>query len=251
MPIHHLYTYCCRSDSGNRSLYLNGRSLWQLGTSEFHLIGIPFYTFCDSTFDPVVKDYSCNTTWLALAQSTHLTKVNVFIVGSNAQGPPVVVCDHAISRENGIRNDWVPLAFLSGWQQGESSIGTVIGTSPGGTRIAAATWTKLLVWSIDPQLISAEFPCYFPIEDYNVTKEIGRLRPVQLPSRGVVHSMQWTDETILYAMTDHGLVKWDVGSTSRGIERACSLEPMIECLIEHASPKLADLKLLKVSRPWS
>ena len=37
-----------------------------------------------------------------------------------------------------------------------------------------------------------------------------------LPGEGVVHQMKWLDESTLFAVTDRGLVSWDVGARASG-----------------------------------
>ena len=96
--------------------------------------------------------------------------------------------------------------------------------SPGGGSIASATWSRVLVWTLNPRLLhQGELQHYFPVHDYNHKRGIGRLRPFLLKPMGVVHNMLWISETILYATTDQGLVKWDMGNMSDGEEENLSL----------------------------
>ena len=134
-------------------------------------------------------------------------------------------CDHVIDLEGGRRlPSWKALALLAGYREGTSSLGTVVAISPRGTKIAAATWSRVLVWSLNPTLLhQGELQHYFPVRDYNSKKGFGRLRPTLLSSEGVVHSMLWTNETQLYAATDRGLVKWDMGHMSDGERESLSL----------------------------
>lgn len=105
-----------------------------------------------------------------------------------------------------------------------SSLGTVVAISPKGTRLAAATWSRVLMWSFSPGLLlQDELQHYFPMRDFNLRKGFGRLRPTILSSVGVVYGMQFTDETHLYATTDQGLVKWDIGHLSDGRREHLSL----------------------------
>lgn len=105
-----------------------------------------------------------------------------------------------------------------------SSLGTVVAISPKGTKLAAATWSRVLMWSFSPKLlVQGGLQHYFPIRDFNLRKGFGRLRPTLLSSEGVVHNMQFTDETHLYATTDRGLVRWDVGHLSEGRRENLSL----------------------------
>ena len=97
--------------------------------------------------------------------------------------------------------------------------------SPGGRRIATANWSNVLVWSIEADLLhQGALETYFPKHDYNAEKNIGRLRPVKLPSEGVVHSLLWVNEAKLYAMTDRGLVKWNVGHMCSGDREHLSMD---------------------------
>ena len=136
-------------------------------------------------------------------------------------------CCHNIHLDKGRmrHSTWRALALLAGFKQCPSSLGTVIAVSPDGTRIAAAFWARVLVWSLDPKLLDqGELQHYFPARDYNLRKGIGRLRPTLLSSEGVVYKMLWTNETQLYATTDQGLAKWNIGHMSEGRRENLSLE---------------------------
>lgn len=170
----------------------------------------------------------CGNSYLALGMTKHRrassNHPDVFIVQADA----IVFsadCEHRSNPEEGRKaRSWKALAFLAGYREGASSLGTVIAVSPGGTRIAAATWSRVLVWSFSPKLLhQGELQHYFPTHDYNSRKGFGRLRPTLLPSQGVVHSMLWTNETQLYATTDRGLAKWDIGHRSEGEREHLSL----------------------------
>ena len=163
----------------------------------------------------------CGNSYLALGMMKYSREYtnhpDVFIVHAES----IVLssdCQHRIIPEEGRKiQSWEPLAFLAGYRQGASSLGTVIAVSPEGTRIAAATWSQVLIWSFSPKLLlQGGLQHYFPIHDYNPRKGFGRLRPTLLPSQGVVHSMLWANETQLYATTDRGLAKWDIGHRSEG-----------------------------------
>ena len=114
-------------------------------------------------------------------------------------------CNHSLSYDSGRSSHlrWKPVALLAGYRQGDSTLGTVAATSPGGTRIAAAIWNQVYLWSFDPNLLlDGDLHLYFPGHDYNTRKGFGRLRPTLLsPAQGVVHSILWTNERILFAIT--------------------------------------------------
>ena len=178
--------------------------------------GIHTYSiFVDRQSMPV-----CQISYFALAISTTLNQhgqTDVFIVQADSY-LSVGSCDHNIHLDKGRRSSsWTALALLAGFKQCLSSLGTPIAISPGGTRIAAANWSRVLIWSIDPRVLhQGELQRYFPARDYNMRKGIGRLRPSLLSSEGVVYKMLWANETQLYATTDQGLANWDIGHMSEG-----------------------------------
>ena len=167
------------------------------------------------------KALMCQVSYLALGMNENRKgspqHPYVFIVGADTSVLSTD-CDHSANLELGRKlRSWRPLALLSGYREGTSSLGTVMAVSPKGSKIAAATWTRVLIWSLDPRLLhQGELQHYFPTCDYNPRKGFGRLRPTLLPSQGVVHRMLWKDETQLYATTDQGLAKWDLGHMSDG-----------------------------------
>ena len=237
-PIHSWYTPAY-NPSDARSAPISANAAWlnienvEDDVEEF-AIGMPFsaaHSYSDTTYS-ITVDWNavpmCENSYLALgmtkyrrASSNH---PDVFIVQAVAMVSPTD-CEHRSNPEEGRKaHSWKALAFLAGYREGASSLGTVIAISPGGTRIAAATWSRVLVWSFSPKLLhQGELQHYFPTQDYNSRKGFGRLRPTLLPSQGVVHSMLWTNETQLYAATDQGLAKWDIGHRSEGEREHLSL----------------------------
>lgn len=57
-------------------------------------------------------------------------------------------------------------------------------------------------------------------------KRIVGIRPIELPSRGVVFSMAFAKHNILWAWTDRGLVKWAWNKKRRGVREEIPL-PMV------------------------
>lgn len=99
--------------------------------------------------------------------------------------------------------------------------------SPGGNRIAAATWDRLLIWTLDGDLLhQGGLQHYFPVRDYNAKKGFGRLRPTKLSTEGigVIYGLRWASETSLFANTELGLVQWDMGILSTGERQTLSLD---------------------------
>ena len=170
----------------------------------------------------------------------------MFICMTEIDSSPAL-CSHAVNLDAGRRSSsWTALALLAGWKPGTSSLGTVVAISPGCTRVAAASWDRVLVWTLDPGLLhQGSLETYFPACDWNRRKGLGRLRPVRLQAgiggkgwaggiggdgtgggragkelvgaKGdVVYGLTWVCETTLYAVTDRGLVRWDVGPKAEG-----------------------------------
>ena len=171
----------------------------------------------------------CRVSYLAIATSKDSeydgVRESAFVVQCIVDSPPVM-CTHSVHLEAGRRSSsWKPLALLAGYRQGTSSLGTIMAISPSSTHIAAATWTRVLIWSLDPTLLhQGGLEHYFPHVDYNVRKQLGRLRPVRLKPEGVVHKLCWVGDTTLYAVTDEGLVRWDCGHLSEGSREVLTLQ---------------------------
>lgn len=224
-PVHSWYMSCpdpAEEDSG--SIWSNTAFIDSENDGEHQAfeVGMPYYgihtysVFVDRQSMPV-----CQTSYFALAMSKTLNEcgqTDVFVVSADSY-LSVGSCDHKIHLDKGRKSSsWTALALLAGFRQRWlSSLGTPIAVSHCGTRIAAANWSRVLVWSVDPKVLhQGDLQRYFPARDYNVRKGIGRLRPTLLSSEGVVHKMLWADETQLYATTDQGLAKWDIGPMSEG-----------------------------------
>ena len=131
------------------------------------------------------------------------------------------ICKHSVRLDRLYpRVEWTPVALLAGWRPNNGTMGSLIEISPRGTRIASAAWDRVLVWTIDPeQLHQGDLAHYFPPRDYNAQKGYGRIRPILLPPQGIVHAMKWINDKVLYALTDKGLVSWNVGPRASGKRR--------------------------------
>lgn len=227
-PVHSFYTFTRYRDIDGRPPILANKSLLQLdlySRLSSGAVGMPFYGSHSSPSHP--DRPTCSTWYLALS-----------IVNETGQPPqayiargcdvvrPGAACNHEVHLDKGRRvTHWDMVAYLAGWWQDTSSLGTVMAISPQGTRIAAAMWSRVMIWSFDPKLLLQDnLQQYFPPQDFNLLKDLGRLRPTILSSEGVVHKMQFIDENNLYATTDRGLVTWDIGHLSKGKRRCLSLK---------------------------
>ena len=232
-PIHYWYTNSS-SPSARESGAIHANSEWlNLGHNEdlVHLaVGIPFHGAHTANVSVSYTDaLMCRASYLALAISKHSeddgVKESAFVVRSIIDTSPLM-CSHSLNLEAGRRSSsWEPLAVLAGFKQGDSSLGTIMAISPSSTHIAAATWTTILIWSLDPTLLHQDgLEHYFPSVDYNARKELGRLRPVKLKPEGVVHQMCWVGDSTLYAVTDGGLIRWDCGHLAEGCREVLTLQ---------------------------
>ena len=194
---------------------------------EFH-IGMPFHGV--HNVGGLVSHQTlplCTTSYLAIGihhDPYNDDSYDAFIVQAESRFP-TTTCFHRVDLEAGRGvSSWKAIALLAGWRQGKSSLGTVMAISPGGSSVASATWSRVLVWTFSTRLLhQGELQHYFPVHDYNSTKAIGRLRPFMLKAMGVVHNLLWISETVLYATTDQGLVRWDMGNMSDGEKEELSL----------------------------
>ena len=188
-------------------------------------IGMPFYGHHTGDAEGSHNNTnSCERDYLAIGIRKDESNSRAFIVHTQHL-TPAYRCSHEIHLDSGRQNiDWTAVAQLAGWRQGTSSLGTVMGVSPAGTRIAAATWKQVLIWTLDPRILgTADYSQYFPEKDFNARKYIGRLRPIALPSAHVTHRLKWTDEQTLCAITDRGLIRWKVGARASGARGALLL----------------------------
>ena len=226
-PIHSWYTTACNPTREECDPLLSNFAFINISTDDSYAdgefeVGMPFHA---SHFDGVTVDGQnalvCETSYLAIGISRNCNRFSkhpdAFLVQAEDR-VQAASCRHEVKLDDGRRlTRWKAVALLAGWRKGDSSLGTVVATSPGGSRVAAATWSRILIWSFHPKMLhQGELQHYFPTRDYNERKGFGRLRPTLLSPEGVVHNLLWTDETHLYATTDQGLVKWDIGPLSDG-----------------------------------
>lgn len=191
---------------------------------DFAMAGIPFYYNHIRGFAlrSDGREEGCLTTLMAVVVAVRSEGHIAYIAEWNSEGA-ANMCEHQPKRMwTSWCTDWKALARLDGFKldgfhAGLSSLGNVMAISPQGTRIALSEWAQLRVWALSPDAIGDKAQeLYFPAADICDETGIGTLRHVELPSQGVIHSMCWQGEDRLYAMTDKGLVRWDVGPMACG-----------------------------------
>ena len=237
-PIHSWYTTSPNPAKEHHNAFIlhNGARIGFDSNSPFSStemeVGMPFHGLHseDITLEGQSETF-CQFSYLALGIDKYPSDKgksdyhpDAFIVQADMHVPSSN-CAHRVHLDNGRLLDmWTSVGLLAGWRQGTSSLGTVLAISPQGGRIAAATWSRVLVWSFDARLLhQGELQHYYPTRDYNEGKKLGRIRPTLLPSAGIVHNMLWIDQTQLYATTDQGLIRWDIGPMSDGEKEELTL----------------------------
>ncbi|OAG07898.1 uncharacterized protein CC84DRAFT_1161943 [Paraphaeosphaeria sporulosa] len=121
------------------------------------------------------------------------------------------------------------------------SIGLKVAVSPRAHRIALAAWRTLKIYALNPQVfLSQDQGLYGPEQSddgnaftycdpcptsawrsgyyNNWTREEEHvlLEPVTMPSTGVVHALRWVSEDEVWAVTDEGVCRWNVGVWATG-----------------------------------
>lgn len=128
------------------------------------------------------------------------------------------------------------------------SNGLKVAISPRSRRIALAAWRTLRIYSIEPlAFLNSSYAAQdhflkYP-SDYAYTEECGYnyyknnaigttgvvLEPVDIPSSGVIYGIQWRNEDELWAWTDEGVCKWNLGVWTNGrrgiseLQHSCAL----------------------------
>ncbi|OGM40395.1 hypothetical protein ABOM_010806 [Aspergillus bombycis] len=128
-------------------------------------------------------------------------------------------CGHVLNLERGRRFfDWTVVARLWGFQDSNNSLGCRVATSKHGTRIAVANWNVLYIWALQPNaLIEQNSNGYYPPLLQSPDSGMVELRPIVIPLDAVCFKLCFTDvEDELLAITDRGLMFWDLGPLGRG-----------------------------------
>ena len=233
-PVHHCHTYIVTANGSlhEEAATLNRQriafGLHNDGSSMQISTGMPFFG-SHAYRQPVDFDENqhCRKSYLSLgrteASSAGDRPSQLFIVRYEEFNLPRD-CDHEMNLD-WHRTHGKPIALLAGFRQDSNKFGSVLAISPDGCRISAAIWRRVYVWSISPKmLVEGNLDLYFPQQDFNVRLGLGRVLPTLLPtSEGVVHRLIWTSETNLFAVTDQGLMSWDLGCTSDGDKDFLSL----------------------------
>ena len=179
-------------------------------------IGVPFYAQHSKETNCHTGAQTCVKRYLIVGISEKYK--NHLYIARYQENVDLAVCDHETNLQQlQYSSNRTLAAFLAGYRPRSNSIGTILAMTKDGTRIAAANWNCIVIWTICPDMLSqGPYDAYFPPRDFNKPRDLGRIRPVLLPSQGVVYTMQWTDRDNLFAVTDRGIAKWYVGHLKAG-----------------------------------
>lgn len=136
-------------------------------------------------------------------------------------------CGHVLNRARGRRlNVWTVVARLWGYKKPTNSLGCIIATTESGNRIAVANWNMLYVWALDPhELIDENISHFYPEMWRSGNSKVVELRPIVLHLEAVCFKLNFTDkENELVALTDRGLMVWDLGPQGTGARMTRNLD---------------------------
>ncbi|KAF7591747.1 hypothetical protein BBP40_001127 [Aspergillus hancockii] len=182
-------------------------------------IAIPFY----GTHATRVEENGlsrCQWEYLAFGIATHRTED--WTVACLLKSEAVCSsrnCGHILNLERGRRfPEWTVVARLWGFQDSTNSLGCIVAASKRGTRIAIANWNVLYIWALQPSaLIERNASGFYPSSLQSSSSDMIELRPVVLPLDAVCFKLRFMDaEDELLAITDRGLMYWDLGPLGRG-----------------------------------
>nr|KMM68767.1 F-box domain-containing protein [Coccidioides posadasii RMSCC 3488] len=186
-------------------------------------IGIPF--FCThETYQADSYRQMCRWQYLTLGIARHESeKWTIACLLRSEARCRSSRCQHVPNLDRGRRfNQWVAMARLWGYQNSESSLSGLVATSPRGKRIAIANWNVIYIWALNPQVIiegqqGKEWE-YYP---ENMKSEHGfvELKPIVLQPDAVCFNLKFSQsEDELIALTDRGLMRWDLGPAGKGFK---------------------------------
>lgn len=191
-------------------------------------IGIPFFGTHD-TYEAAPNFQVCHWRYLAFGTATHREEnwTVACLLRSEARCR-ARNCGHVLNLDRGRRfADWTIVARLWGYKRPSNSLGNLVAASAGGTRIAVANWREVYVWALEPQeLIEGNASEFYPAcwRSTNPPEGIVELRPIVLRLEAVCFKLCFVGEDQLVALTDRGLLCWDLGPRGTGVRRTDELE---------------------------
>lgn len=128
-------------------------------------------------------------------------------------------CEHRTNLERGRRlANWYIAAHLCDYPESSSTLGCIFAVSRKSTRIAVSNWDTLYVWALNPREVMQRSDDNFYPEAWRCDNpDTVQLRPVVIPLEAVCFKLIFGEnEDTIVALTDRGLMTWDLGSQARG-----------------------------------
>ncbi|KAK2760353.1 hypothetical protein FQN54_002423 [Arachnomyces sp. PD_36] len=225
-------------------------------------IDLPFFG-THETSTPNIQPNICTWKYLSIGIATHRREgwTVACLLRSQAH-VRYTRCGHVMNLKRGRRfNQWLVVARLWGYRKPSDSIGGIIATSSGGTRIAIANWNAIYVWALNPhEIIEENEAGYYrtpratstsPSSSFSSpspnAEEVEKarnksaaldetdpgmveLKPIVLPLEAVCFKLQFVEgeEDELVALTDRGAMSWSLGPSGKGrrdLKQTLPIEP--------------------------
>jgi hypothetical protein len=191
-------------------------------------IAIPFFD-THNTYRTEHNHEMCRWRYLSFGTATHPEgNWTVACLLKSEAHCRSINCGHVRNRERGRRlNVWTVVARLWGYQQKPTnSVGSIVATAQNGTRIAAANWNMVYVWALEPdELIEGNTDEFYPKTWRSGDSGVVELRPIVLRLEAVCFKLDFTEkENELVALTDRGLMVWNLSPRATGARVARNLE---------------------------
>lgn len=180
----------------------------------------------DGNIDIDVNSARCHWQYLAIGLATHRVEhwTVACLLKSEARCR-AETCGHVENLDRGRRFDqWKIMARLDGYVEANTSCPALITASSGGTRVAAASWKTITVWTFDPNEIirnPADREGIYPSHlhwDSDEAEGVVDLQPVKIDVGAVCSQIVFSEEDQLLAITDRGLMMIDLSSEGKGKE---------------------------------
>lgn len=180
-------------------------------------IGIPFYGTHEQGDGSAGS--RCHWQYLAVGIATHRVEHwSVACLLRSEASPTAHHCTHEQNIDRGRRfENWKIMAQLGGFQETNTSTGSLIATSPQKTRIAMASWKTVTIWALEPNVLIDGEDGFYP-ESWRTEGGYPELQPAVIQLDAVCSQLEFTEnENELVAITDRGLLLLRLKPEARGI----------------------------------
>ncbi|KAL2845331.1 hypothetical protein BJX68DRAFT_134108 [Aspergillus pseudodeflectus] len=220
-PAKSLYASFQKIDrAGSPTLYENSTPVdFTDDLSLLFSIGVPFFGTHETNTQNGFE--VCRWRYLSLGIATHREeKWTVACLLRSEATCRARTCGHRMNLERGRRlQDWTVMARLWGFRDAtDSSLGCRVAASRLGTRIAVANWDVIYVWALEPgALIDGDPEAYYDPSWRSTSTGQIELQPIVLKLDAVCFQLRFTKiENELVAITDRGIMLWDLTPSGRG-----------------------------------